>query len=76
MDEKSQFVFQLQATGESLMGFLGRKRTNTVFTSREAAERRIPAFRDMLVDSAKSWAMVDDESLKIEVVPLEIVEEP
>ena len=70
-----RYVYILEATGVDFLTCSSYRtiRTTTCFTSSELAEQRIGRFREKLV-SGERPTFLDDDNLKIEIVPLEIVE--
>ena len=70
-------VFQLVANGFVWLGSSGRIHSREVYTSREAADAAMPAFRQKVIDPKINplYYFNDDDSLKIKVVSLLLVEE-
>ncbi len=70
------YVYQLVAEGELLAGVADANpaHSSTVFATKEAAVKRIPAFRAIATDRARLFAYVA-ETLQVKIVSLEVIEE-
>lgn len=71
---EKKFVYQLKAKGNSaVFNNKFEVSTSTVFSSEDLAEKRIPKFRKMCLDSSR-FEYAEEKGLEISIVPLEIVE--
>lgn len=75
-DDQPKFVYQLVARGNG--GDFSDAPpipSTTVFTTEEKARKRVEKFKKMVTDPKKLLGyLMDNENLKIDIVPLEIVE--
>jgi len=67
-------VFQLVADGVDCLGNHYVGRSSTVFTTLELAEKRKKKFRDTVCDPSRLIYAMDDDTLKIEIMALLVVE--
>ncbi len=69
-------VYQLKANGcYSVFSNNGTIYSKTVWTSKEAAENNIPKFKELVTEKNSLTSLVDDDSLRIIVIELNVVDD-
>jgi hypothetical protein len=66
--------WQINAIGNSLNGWRFKMKSAKVFINKDDAEAYIPKFRDLCTSKDYVECAVDDESLKLDLLQLELVE--
>lgn len=73
LDPSKKYVYQLRAEGACL-GQFRELRSSTVFTTKEKAVERMPAFKERVTNPANPLRLEDDAALVLRIDALEIIE--